>query len=210
MKKAFFMAIILFSINSFGQINTEKVNGLKITNQDTVSENNTIIEVVYKSKIEGKKKPAYFINGKLANESILKRINPNEIVNVKIEKENFEIDNVKYFGKMLIETKDNYKSKFISLNNLKLKHTNIKENSIIFQIDDEIINADYDKYLVDENYILRVVVEKFENQNGKLNLNFIKLITKSEENIKKSKEIRIRGKEEAALSNYPITNTCYN
>ena len=62
------------------------------------------------------------------------------------------------------------------------------------------MNVDYDKYLVDENYILSIVVEKFENQNEKLNLNFIKLVTKSEENMKKSKEIRIRGKEETALN----------
>ena len=200
MKKAFFIASILLSINSFGQIKAEKVNGLKMTNQVTVSENDTIIKVVYKNEIKNDKKPAYFINGKLANESIIRCINPNEIETVNVEKENIEIENVKYYGKLYIVTKSTYKPKFISLNNLKLKYTNIKENSIIFQIDDEIINLDYDKYLVDENYILSIVVEKFENQNEKLNLNFIKLVTKSEENMKKSKEIRIRGKDETALN----------
>ena len=200
MKKAFFIASILLSINSFGQIKAEKVNGLKMTNQVTVSENDTIIKVVYKNEIKNDKKPAYFINGKLANESIIRCINPNEIETVNVEKENIEIENVKYYGKLYIVTKSTYKPKFISLNNLKLKYTKIKENSIIFKIDDEIINLDYDKYLVDENYILNIVVEKFENQNEKLNLNFIKLVTKSEENMKKSKEIRIRGKDEAALN----------
>ena len=200
MRKAFFIASILLSINSFGQIKTEKVNGLKITNQITVSENDTIIKVVYKNEIKNDKKPAYFINGKLANESIIRCINPNEIETVNVEKENIEIENVKYYGKLYIVTKSTYKPKFISLNNLKLKYTNIKENSIIVQIDDEIMNVDYDKYLVDENYILSIVVEKFENQNEKLNLNFIKLVTKSEENMKKSKEIRIRGKDETALN----------
>ena len=200
MKKAFFIASILLSINSFGQIKAEKVNGLKMTNQVTVSENDTIIKVVYKNEIKNDKKPAYFINGKLANESIIRWINPNEIETVNVEKENIEIENVKYYGKLHIVTKSTYKPKFISLNNLKLKYSNIKENSIIVQIDDEIMNVDYDKYLVDENYILSIVVEKFENQNEKLNLNFIKLVTKSEENMKKSKEIRIRGKEETALN----------
>jgi hypothetical protein len=200
MKNILFIASILLSINSFGQKLTGKISGLNMTTQEIVSKNDTIIKVIYKSNIENKKIPAYFINGKLANESILKSFNPNEIATMTVEMGEVEIDNVKYFGKILIETKDNYKPKFISLTNLKLKHTNIKENSIIFQIDDEIINADYDKYLVDENYILRVVVEKFENQNGKLNLNFIKLVTKSEENKKKSKEIRIRGKDETALN----------
>lgn len=77
---------------------------------------------------------------------------------------------------------------------MKLKYTNIKDNSTIFKIDDELINADYENNLVDENYILKIIVEKFENKNEKLNINFINLITKSEENIKKSKEIIIRGK----------------
>jgi hypothetical protein len=200
MKKVFFIASILLSINSFGQIKVEKVNGLKMTNQDTVSQNDTIIKIVYKNEIKNEKKPAYFINGKLANETILLSINPNDIEKINVEKENIEIENVKYYGKLYIVTKSTYKPKFISLNNLKLKYTNIKENSIIFQVDDEIINVDYDKYLVDENYILSIVVEKFENQNEKLNLNFIKLVTKSAENIKKSKEIRIRGKDETALN----------
>jgi hypothetical protein len=194
MRKAFFIVSILLSINSFGQIKTEKVNGLKITNQLTVFDNDTIIKVIYKNEIKNDKKPAYFINGKLANESILRSINPNEIETVNVEKENIEIENVKYYGKLYIVTKSTYKPKFISLNNLKLKYTNIKDNSTIFKIDDELINADYENNLVDENYILKIIVEKFENKNEKLNINFINLITKSEENIKKSKEIIIRGK----------------
>jgi hypothetical protein len=194
MRKAFFIVSILLSINSFGQIKTEKVNGLKITNQVTVFDNDTIIKVIYKNEIKNDKKPAYFINGKLANESILRSINPNEIETVNVEKENIEIENVKYYGKLYIVTKSTYKPKLISLNNLKFKYTNIKDNSTIFKIDDELINADYENNLVDENYILKIIVEKFENKNEKLNINFINLITKSEENIKKSKEIIIRGK----------------
>lgn len=194
MRKAFFIVSILLSINSFGQIKTEKVNGLKITNQVTVFDNDIIIKVIYKNEIKNDKKPAYFINGKLANESILRSINPNEIETVNVEKENIEIENVKYYGKLYIVTKSTYKPKLISLNNLKFKYTNIKDNSTIFKIDDELINADYENNLVDENYILKIIVEKFENKNEKLNINFINLITKSEENIKKSKEIIIRGK----------------
>jgi hypothetical protein len=200
MKKLFLISVLLITINILGQIKPEKVNRLKIENQKTVFENDTVIKVVYKNEFQNEKKPAYFLNGKLANETILLSINPNDIEKINVEKENIEIENVKYYGKLYIVTKSRYKPKFISLNNLKLKYTNIKENSIIFQVDDEIINVDYDKYLVDENYILSIVVEKFENQNEKLNLNFIKLVTKSVENIKKSKEIRIRGKDETALN----------
>ena len=200
MRKAFFIASILLSINSFGQIKTEKVNGLKITNQDTVSENDTIIKVVYKNEIKNNKKPAYFINGKLTNESILRTLNPNEIATVNVEKKNIEIENIKYHEQLYIVTKLTYQPKFISLNNLKLKYTNVKDNSTIFKIDDEIINADYENYLVDEKYILRIIVEKFENKNENLNVNIINLTTKTPKNIKKSKEIIIRGKDEITLT----------
>jgi hypothetical protein len=196
MKKIFFVSALLLVINCFGQKLTGKVSRLRITNQEIASKNDTIINVVYKNEIENNKKPAYFINGKLINESILRSLNPNEIETLNVEKENIEIENVKYYGKLYIVTKSTYKPKFISLNNLKLKYTNLKDNSTIFQIDNEIINANYGSYLVDENYILKIIVEKFENKKEKLDVNFIRLITKSEENIKKSKEIILRGKDE--------------
>jgi hypothetical protein len=198
LKKIFFIATILLTISSFGQKLTGKITGVKITNQEIVSENDTIIKVVYKNV--NKNKPACFINGKLTDESVLRSLNPNETATITVEKENIEIDNVKYFGKIYIVTKSTYKPKLISLNNLKLKYTNLKENSTIFKIDDEIINAEYENFMVDKNYILKIIVEKFENNNEKLNINFVNLITKSEENIKKSKEIIIRGKDEFAIN----------
>ncbi|AZI32787.1 hypothetical protein [Kaistella carnis] len=200
MKKILFISVILLTLNTFGQIKSEKVNGLKIVKQETVSENDTIISVNYINKIESDRKPAYFINGKLTNESVLKTLNPNEIENVNVEKGNFEIENVNYKGKLYIVTKSTYKPKLISLNNLKMKYTSIKENSTIFKIDNEIINADYENYVVDENYILKINVEKFENSQEKLKFNIVNLITKTEENIKKSKEIIIRGKDKFAIN----------
>jgi hypothetical protein len=200
MKKIFFISVILLTLNTFGQIKSEKVNGLKIVKQETVSENDTIISVNYINKIESDRKPAYFINGKLTNESVLKTLNPNEIETVNIEKGNIEIENVNYNGKLYIVTKSTYNPKLISLNNLKIKYTSIKENSTIFKIDNEIINADYENYIVDENYILKINVEKFENNKEKLKFNIVNLITKTEENIKKSKEIIIRGKDEFAIN----------
>lgn len=200
MKKIFFISVILLTLNTFGQIKSEKVNGLKIVKQETVSENDTIISVNYINKIKSDRKPACFINGKLTNESVLKTLNPNEIETVNVEKGNIEIENVNYNGKLYIVTKLTYNPKLISLNNLKIKYTSIKENSTIFKIDNEIINADYENYIVDENYILKINVEKFENNKEKLKFNIVNLITKTEENIKKSKEIIIRGKDEFAIN----------
>ena len=200
MKKIFFISVSLLTLNAFGQIKSENVKGLKITKQETVSENDTIITVNYLNKIESNRKSAYFINGELTNESVLKTLNPSIIATVNVEKGNIEIENVNYDGKLYIVTKSTYKPKLISLSNLKLKYTSIKENSTIFKIDNEIINAYYGNYVVDENYILKINVEKFENSEEKLKFNIVNLITKTEENIKKSKEIIIRGKDEFAIN----------
>jgi hypothetical protein len=39
MKKILFISVILLTLNTFGQIKSEKVNGLKIVKQETVSKN---------------------------------------------------------------------------------------------------------------------------------------------------------------------------
>lgn len=200
MKNILLFTTMLLSIYGFGQKLTGKVPGVRITNQEISTENDTIIKVVYKNENQNNKKPAYFLNNKIVNESILRTINPNEISTVNVEKENIEIENVTYYGKIYFTTKSTYKPKLISLNSLKLKFTNIKENSTIFKIDDSIINGNYENYLVDENNILKINVEKFENNAEKLNINIITIVTKSEENIKKSKEIILRGEDEFTIN----------
>jgi len=95
MKKIFFVLSTIVTFNTFGQIKPQNVKGLNIAKQQTVSENDTIIKVTYKNIIEKNRKPAYFLNGELTNESVLRTINPNEILTFNVEKENIEIDNVK-------------------------------------------------------------------------------------------------------------------
>ena len=58
----------------------------------------------------------------------------------------------------------------------------------------------YDNFIVDEKYILKIIVENYENKEEKLKVCFVNLITKSEENIKKSKEILLRGKDEFEIN----------
>ena len=102
----FLILTLLLSIYSFGQLKSEKLNGLKITETTINAENDTIIKVIYKNEVENNKKPAIFINEKLVNESILKTINPKEIESVNIEKNDIEIENVNYYGKIKITKKE--------------------------------------------------------------------------------------------------------
>jgi hypothetical protein len=198
MKKTFFISTLLLSLYSFGQVKSEKINGLKIAQTEIKAENDTIIKVVFTNNVENNKKPAYFINEKLVNECILKTINPNEILSFNVEKGEIEINNIKYYGKLKIETKSNYFPKLISLNNLKAKYIKVEESQTIFKINNEIINADYNEFVVDEKYILKLIVENYEKEN--LKISFINIVTKTEENIKKSKQIIIRGKDEIVIN----------
>lgn len=199
MKKTYLILTLLVSIYSFGQLKSEKLNGLKIAENAINTENDTIIKIVYVNETENNKKAAIFINELLVNETILKTINPNDIESVNVEKNDFEIENIKYYGKIKVITKNKYNPKLISLNNLKSKYVKTRMDDVIFKIDNEIITADYDKYVVDENYILKLVVENYEKE--KLKISFITIITKTEDNIKKSKEIILRGSDEININN---------
>ena len=180
MIKTTILLLLTYSISTFGQINAKSDNAF---------------DVVYLHDIKTDNKPAYFLNGNRIDESAITTITPNKIASVNVEKQDFEFESKKYYGKILIETKIGYTPKLITLNQLKEKYINLEPRPTIFLIDDKIINADYDEYVVDENNILKIVVDYHTISTDKLNLYCIKIITKTDENVKKAREIRLRGAE---------------
>lgn len=160
-------------------------------------ERDTSLKVVYANKETQVNKPAYFLNGKFVSETLVRTLNPIQIDSINVVKNSIQIDSIKYYGQIHIKTKTNYTLKLISLTDLKDKYTNLQDQSVVFMIDGSIINADYDSYMVDESNLLTIIVDKIENTKEKIDLGLIKLLTKSDENIKKAKEIRIRGTEVA-------------
>lgn len=194
MKSLFILALTIWSASTFGQTPINKISGLIINSNDGLG-SDTSLKVVYANKESHTNKPAYFLNGKLINETLLKTLNPTQIESVNVVKDSIRIDDIGYYGQVHIKTKSSYAFKLISLTDLKNKYTNLQHKSVVFMIDGSIINADYDKYMVDENYLLTIIVDKIENTKEKIDLGLIKLLTKSDENIKRSKEIRIRGTE---------------
>ena len=100
-------------------------------------------------------------------------------------------------GQIHIKTRSdyNYNPKTISLTELKNKYTEFKGNPVIFMIDGNIVNADYNNYVIDENNVLTIIVDKFQNAKESIDWGLIKLLTKSEENIKKRDQIIFRGAE---------------
>lgn len=201
MRKIILSMMLLVIAASYSQTLTGKVPGVNISK--TYSMNDSIIRVVYsKPRLNFTKKPAVYINGTLMKKMNLFSIKPNGIETINVEKGEIEIDNIKYHEKIFIKTKDNYNFSpipVISLNNLKAKYLSSLKGSVIFQIEEENILDDYDQYQVDEKYILKLVVEHFENKKEKLNLHIVKIILKTEENVKKANEIRIRGGKDIAI-----------
>lgn len=186
MTKFFLLSLVFFATDTFGQAIPNKA-GVTINYDDTT------LRVVYVTKIIDPKLPAYYLNGKLVNETFFDTIDPKLIESINVVKDSLQIDKVKYYGQIHIKTTNSYNPKIISLMELKDKYTNLKSEPAIFMVDGEIVTTDYDNYVVDENLLWRIIVDKVENEKANGNFKLIKLLTKSEENIKKSKEIRIRG-----------------
>ena len=193
MRKIFIITMVFFTLNSYGQIKNLKVPLVVGTNTQNTSQNDTVLKVFYVNLDMSEKSPAYYLNGQFVNETILKTLNPKAIDNIRVEKQDIKVETQEYYGQIFISTKGDYRPILVSLNDLKSKYTNLKNAPTIFMIDNEIINGDYDKYIVDENYLLRISIETIENRKEKLHFNLIQILTKTEENIKKSKEIIIRG-----------------
>jgi hypothetical protein len=192
MKALLILIITIWSTNTFGQTPATKASD-PIINSGKGLESDTILKVVYANEKDQINKPAFFINGKFVNEALIGTLDPTQIDNINVVKDSIQIDNIRYYGQIQVKTKNGYTLKLISLTGLKEKYTNLKNKPVVFMIDGNIINADYDKCMIDENYLLTMIVDKIEITNEKIDLGLIKLLTKSDENIRKSKEIRIRG-----------------
>ena len=196
MKKIIFVLILLFvTFNSFSQ----DIIGKKSTSKPNYSENSEI-KVIYKDslkKFHSKTKPAgIFVNGIfIGDESVLNAINSEKIESLNIEKENFEKNGKEYYGKILVKMKLEYIPKFITLSELFKKYLDLDKKPIVFQINENVINQDYKEYLVDENFILKIIVNKIKTSEKSTEINLIKLTTKTKENIKEANVIRIKGTE---------------
>ncbi len=186
MKNIIIILLLVVSVNLFGQ----ETNG-----KHKYSKKLDII-VSYKDSLQesrSKYNPAYYVNDFLLEYSDeLISINPRKVKSIDVEKKDFEINGKKYYGKIIIKTKDNYKPNFITLKELAYKYLTIDTSPLIFQIDDKIINYDINKYVVDEKFILKIELSKVKTSEQNIEINFIKIMTKTTDNKKKLRKIRIR------------------
>ena len=198
MKQILLILSFLLTPYVAGQITPIKVPPVNFRDLNNNSHIDSSLKVIYENP-ESDLKPAYYVNGILMNSSIIRTLNPKVITGIRIEGDIIEIDSQKYHGRLSITTNPQYQFKLISLTDLKLKYAISKNVPTIFMIDNVLVKEDYDKFILDQNYILRINIEKIENSKENLHFTVIRILTKTKENIRKDNEIRIRG--DSALTN---------
>lgn len=185
-------AFVLSSIIAFGQVEGLQSKPMKWTGKMPNLANDTIPQVFYIDQNKSNRDAAIVINGTLANQAVMETLESKMIDSVQVDKKEFEIDGKKYYGKIRIQMKPGYRPNYITLNALREKYLNKDQRPAIFFIDEKLVTGNYNDFLVDEKYILKIVVEPIENSEEKLGLNVVRLVTKTEENIRKSKQIILR------------------
>jgi hypothetical protein len=110
-----------------------------------------------------------------------------------VDRHSTKIGSKIYRGQIHIITKKAYQPNLVSLTSLKSKYS--KETSTVFMINDEIVERNYDDYLVDQDYILRIIIKPVDISKEGIRFNLIQILTKTDDNIKRVNEIKIRGDE---------------
>ncbi len=127
---------------------------------------------------------------------------PHKIESFDVTANTVKIEGIQYTRQFHIKTKAGSDLKPVSLADLKNKYGKSGSRPVLFMVDGELIASDYDEYSIDENYILRISIDNFKNTKEDIDMRIIKVLTKSKENLKKSKEIRIRGSA-TVMNRYP-------
>jgi hypothetical protein len=158
------------------------------------------IRVNYTDSATHGKKIAIFLNDKFVGSSINKIIKVDLIENFSVIKEPYVQDSTHYAGQVYITAKANQNLKLVTFNDLKQRYTNLANKPAVFMLDGDVVNENYDKCFVDENNLLEITVDRVVNTKENINVTLVKLFTKTEENIKRSQNIMIRGADDLALN----------
>ena len=142
---------------------------------------------------------AFFVDGKFISQTAFYGVNGFAIDSIIADNREVIGDGIKYKARMQIFMKAGYTPANISLSALRTKYE--LPSPSIFYLNDILIRGDYDKFLVDQNYILKIEVQKLDDAKENLHVNVIRVLTKTKENLSKAYPIRIRGVGETANNN---------
>jgi hypothetical protein len=194
MKYILTFILTCFSINTFSQIAPTQIDTSKLVQYKANSKEfiDTSFKIIYANKSKNTNSIAYFLNDRLVDLSLFGSINPNNLEKPEFIKNSIRIENIFYETQFKIHTKANFNVKIVTLTELKKKYVAQKDKSVIFTIDGEIIDYDYDNYQIDENNLLTVIVDSFVNRKENIDLTWIKLLTRSPKNLNDRAKILIK------------------
>jgi len=178
MKNALVIITLIASLPLFSQITNNKN-----TTSNTYSENLGIKifqenDTTSKSNNSKSKSPAFFINGVFANETIFKQLNPLNIDSMYIENTGLEKEGRVYKSKLFVEMNSEYAPSYVTLKALVNKYLDLNTDPIIFQFDNKIIDVDFEKYLIDEKFIFKIIKSKIKTSNG-IEINLVEIFPKT-------------------------------
>jgi hypothetical protein len=183
------LLLVCISLNAFSiGIGNDAGHSFALSSLYANSDSGYKVSYITKSSAIEKSKPAYFLNGQMIDESVLKTLDPNIISDINVASGTFEYENNSFSGKIQIYTKEDYAPKLITLRDMKMRYISIASAVTVFEIDNEVVNSDYDRFWIDQNYLLEIIIEKIENLKENLALHIVKIYTKSAENVRKQKE----------------------
>lgn len=169
---------LLFSLLPFFGLSTAYGQQLK----PLYSKTDTMPRVVYKDLNEAEM-PKVEIEGKKYLGDIARTLKPEGIKSVTVSKDR---------QPMIVELKPGYKPFFMTLSDLKKKYTNIKSERVIFKIEDNFVQNNPDKVLIDSSNIMLISISPVKFIADVEDLYMITLIPRSDKNVKKFNEIRLR------------------
>ncbi|MDI3318487.1 hypothetical protein [Pinibacter soli] len=180
MKQTLTLILAFFVTNSFGQKITGDKTRVVIKGSEKVG---TTLEVHYGERFLKNPDVEFYLDNKRIDESLVSTIPRDVLDSIHVAPGN------KMF---FYSINRNYNPRIISLNALKQKYTKLSDSTVVFfVIDNQIVNEDYRKFLVDENNLLRIIIDPMYRAN-KADVTMISVFTKTKENIEKFCTLRIR------------------
>lgn len=182
MKHFIFVGLIFVAFQGMGQIPEIPMLKSKAAEAPDLKSKSGITVVYPQKMLHDHSKAKFRLNGQPVDQSVLRTLN-HEGVN-QVDKR----DDIVY-----ISTKEAYVPAVITLNALLEKHTSLGKKPALFMIDQELIKEYYEQYVVDENAILKIVVEDIAPVSPDQSMYLVHITTKYQRPARGNSGIRIRG-----------------
>jgi len=144
--------------------------------------------IIYPNHAES---PKLILNGEEFAFVMIKMLNSNKIESFSVEKGS-SVDGVKTQDRMIVKTKSQRSNDMISLPDLLKKYKITKSDRMIFSIDGEIVNENTDLMKFDESNLMQINVINLDKVDESGDLVYLKILTRTPENVKKANIIYIR------------------